>query len=219
MTPNKIEQEAPAAPGHPAAAPPSPPPQDVEDFRSVLTGISYGIDDVYVEHVHDHKPSPECRTGLDEQRDPRADEEKEEGRRPDFRHEKQPTATSAPRPAHDRVPQQQGELTGVAPRKHRQRMGSHQERQEAMEPLAQLIAALRARQSEQVTQLNIVPPSSNRLRLTLQVTGDDQSFVVKARTSLPQDRRDEVKQALNVLEQMLKQRLPESVVVTVTLLA
>jgi hypothetical protein len=98
-------------------------------------------------------------------------------------------------------------------------MGSHQERQDTMEPLAQLIATLRARQSERVTELNIVPPSPNRLRLTLQVTGDDGNFVVKARTSLPHDRRDEVKQALNVLERMLKQRLPESVAVTITLLA
>jgi hypothetical protein len=88
-----------------------------------------------------------------------------------------------------------------------------------MEPLAQLIATLRTRQSEQVMQLSIVPPSPNTLRLALQVDADERNFVVKARTSLPPEQRDDVKQALNVLERMLKQRLPESVAVTITLLA
>lgn len=215
MTPNKIEQEAPCTPDHPAAAPPFPPPQDVEDFRAALTGTLCGVEDVYVEHLHDHEPSPESRTALREHRD--IEEERD---RPASRHEHRTAAAlAAQRQLHDTMPQREGEPASLAPRKRRQRMGSHQERQDTMEPLAQLIAALRARQSERVTELNIVPPSPNRLRLTLQVSGDDGNFVVKARTSLPHDRRDDVKQALNVLERMLKQRLPESVAVTITLLA
>jgi hypothetical protein len=215
MTPNKIEQEASPA-LQTAATLPSPPPQDVEDFRAVLSGVSCKVEDLSVEHQHDHKASPEHQTDLDER--PTSEDEPE---RPGLPREDRalPSLLSQGLTRDKTPPPPRSQPTSVTPRQRRQRMGPHQERRDAMEPLAQLIATLRTRQSEQVMQLSIVPPSPNTLRLALQVDADERNFVVKARTSLPPEQRDDVKQALNVLERMLKQRLPESVAVTITLLA
>ncbi len=217
MTPNKIEHGTPPSLSNPAAEPPSPPPEDVESFRAVLTGVACKVEDTEIEHLHDHEQAPEHRSSKNEHRN--AEEERE---RASVQHSGNPPTTAiarqpSPPPTPQRSPADQE--TGNGARKRRGRFGPHRERQDAMEPLAQLIMALRARQSESITRLNIVPPAPNPLRLTLQITGDEHSFVVKARTSLPQDRRDEVRQALNVLERMLTQRLPESMRVTVTLLA
>lgn len=95
----------------------------------------------------------------------------------------------------------------VIPKK-RVELGTHLARQSAMQPLADLLALVRQRAAGQaVTDLKIVPPEPNPLRLTLHLAMDGDEFVVKARTALGADRREEVQQALHVLEAGLAARL------------
>lgn len=212
MNPHKIESNGPTQ-CNPASGPPAPPPQDVEGFRAALSGVAGTIDDIQVEHQHDHEVLPEHRAPKGEQQDTDLNREN-----PALHRDRKMTA-AAERRQQESTPDRHSNHAGGAPRKQRSRFGPHSEREDSMEPLAQLIAALRSRQSKPVTELNIVPRAPNPLRLSLQITGDADNFVVKARTTLPDDRRDEVRQSLHVLERMLTERLPAGMRITVTLLA
>lgn len=87
-------------------------------------------------------------------------------------------------------------------------LATHQARSIAMQPLAELLAGVRARaEGRVVSDLKIVPTEPNPLRLTLLLSMKDGEFVVKASTELGADRRDEVQQALQVLEAALGARL------------
>jgi hypothetical protein len=87
-------------------------------------------------------------------------------------------------------------------------LSTHLERSRAMQPLAELLAAVRERAAgNDVSDLKIVPPEPNVLKLTLHLSMTDGEFVVKVRTALGADRRDEVNQALHVLQTSLSARL------------
>ncbi len=213
MNPHKIDSTEPTSQGNPGSIPPSPPPQDVEGFKAALSGVAGTTDDIQVEHQHDHEVLPEHRSRKGEQQNTDLDRESSALHR-----NLKMAAATEPR-QQETTPDRHPNHAGGAPSKRRSRFGPHREREGSMEPLAQLIAALRARQSKPVTELNIVPRAPNPLRLSLQITGDADNFVVKARTTLPDDRRDEVRQSLHVLERMLTERLPAGMRITVTLLA
>jgi hypothetical protein len=95
----------------------------------------------------------------------------------------------------------------VSPKK-RVELGTHLARKNAMQPVADMLALVRERAGGQaVTDLKIVPPEPNPLRLTLHLAMNGDEFVVKVRTALGADRREEVQQALHVLETTLAVRL------------
>lgn len=95
----------------------------------------------------------------------------------------------------------------VAP-KRRVELGTYLARQNAMQPVADLLALVRQRAAgKAVTGLRVVPPEPNPLKLTLNLSMDGDQFVVEVRTALGADRRAEVQQALHVLEGALAARL------------
>lgn len=212
MTPHKVDSGAP--PGtNSGAAPPPAPPQDVDSFRAAVSGKAGIVDDLQIEHQHDHEPLPEHRSRKGEVQSRNLERENPAV------HRDTTVATAILLQQHKGTPKRHDSHAADLARKQRTRFAPHREREDTMEPLAQLVATLHARQSQSVTELNIVPRAPNPLRLTLQIAGDSDNFVVKARTTLPDDRRDEVRQALHVLERMLTERLPANMRVTVILLA
>lgn len=93
-------------------------------------------------------------------------------------------------------------------RKRRIEFGTHLARAKAMQPVSDLLVLVRSRAPGQaVPDLRIVPPEPNPLKLTLHLAMNDEEFVVKAHTALGADRREEVQQALHVLEVSLAARL------------
>lgn len=213
MTPHTVDSGAPPGISNSGAAPPPAPPQDVDGFRAAVNGIAGIVDELEIEHQHDHEPLPGHGS------------RKGEGHSSDLDREHpavpRDATTAAAILLHQQkaTPKRHESHAAGALRKQRTHFAPHREREDNMEPLAQLVATLHARQSKSVTELNIVPRAPNPLRLTLQIAGDSDNFVVKARTTLPDDRRDEVRQALHVLERMLTERLPANMRITVTLLA
>lgn len=90
----------------------------------------------------------------------------------------------------------------------RTRLQTHAARNGAMQPLADLLFRVHQRAAGRVVlDMKIVPPQPNPLRLTLRLSMDDGAFVVKVHTGLEADHRDEVKQALQVLQSSLAARL------------
>lgn len=109
---------------------------------------------------------------------------------------------------------------GVARPRHQNRIRSHEDRQEAMRPIVDLLeAAHRRAPSEGVSDLTLVPPSPNPLRLTLSLSMQGDDFVVKAKTGLGAEHREHVQQSLQALEHALSQRLRDPVRARVILLA
>jgi hypothetical protein len=95
-------------------------------------------------------------------------------------------------------------VTGV----RRARLQTHAARNGAMQPLTDLLVGVHQRAAGRtVLDMKIVPPEPNPLRLTLRLSMDDGAFVVKVHTGLGPDHREEVKQALQVLQTSLTARL------------
>lgn len=95
-------------------------------------------------------------------------------------------------------------VTGV----RRAHLQTHAARNGAMQPLADLLLGVHQRAAGRpVLDMKIVPPEPNPLRLTLRLSMDDGAFVVKVHTGLAAEHREEVKQALQVLQSSLTARL------------
>jgi hypothetical protein len=110
--------------------------------------------------------------------------------------------------------------SGVARPRPQGRVRSHEDRQQAMRPLVDLLeAAHRRAPSQGVSDLTLVPPSPNPMRLTLSVSMQGDDFVVKATTGLGAEYREHVQQSLQALEHALSQRLRDPVRARVILLA
>jgi hypothetical protein len=87
-------------------------------------------------------------------------------------------------------------------------LGTHLARSRAMQPLVEVLSLVRERLARRgVSELRIVPPEPNPLRLTLHLSMNGNEFVVKAKSALPADRREEVQQALHLLQTSLAARL------------
>jgi hypothetical protein len=85
---------------------------------------------------------------------------------------------------------------------------THAARSRAMQPVAELLAGLHQRAAGRAVQgMTIVPPEPNPLRLTLQLSMREGEFVVQVRAGLEPGRREEVRQALHVLQAALAARL------------
>lgn len=88
------------------------------------------------------------------------------------------------------------------------RLRTHAERSRAMAPLAEMLATLHQRSAGRAVQgMRIVPGDPNPLGLTLQLSMTDGAFLVKVHTTLDGSRREEVQQALHLLETALKARV------------
>jgi hypothetical protein len=90
----------------------------------------------------------------------------------------------------------------------RARLQTHSARSRAMQPLLELLVGVHERAGGRaVREMKIVPPKPNPLQLTLHLSMRDGEFVVAAHTGLGPEQREEVHQALHVLQTALAARL------------
>lgn len=234
MTRRRIEPDA-QSPGAAAPRPASQErPRDVERFRAMVgtaqahaeTGATR-VDDVPVPTLPQAPQAADLalahQTDFDaaRARPPRPDADRREAHPTPCAHGEKATGADA-HPAPNGHTAGRRTVRDAGPGRPRRRPGlrTHDEREQALQSIVELLeAAQRRAPPTGLSELTIVPPSPNPLRLSLSLSMQGDDFVVKATTELGAEHRDHVLQSLNALEHALSQRLREPVRARVMLAA